>query len=200
MRRWIGLLLTFSLFILLISGLILYIEPPGRIAFWTNWRFLGLSKHQWDNLHIVFGFLFLVFAFWHLILNFQSWKRYFIQAKPLLFGLFITVLVFWGTITYQPPFSWVIDWQQQIKRSWHLSPPPIPHAELMPLKKVAKFLGLKPRQAVEILRQKGIKVSSPQEIFGQIAQKNHRKPVELFHLLEEARPQNLLPQNPPPGQ
>ncbi len=187
MRRWISLLLSFSFIILLFSGIVLYIEPHGRIAFWIDWHLFGLDKHQWDALHTVFSFLFLIFAIWHLVLNIRALKKYFFYITSVFVSLIFICFVIWGTIAYKPPFSWVIDLQQQLKHSWSFSPPPIPHAEQMSLGKVARLIGLEPKKALEILQKQGIKVNSPKEKFGKIAKENGYSPSYLFKILQTER-------------
>lgn len=185
MRKWISLLLSFSLIVLLVTGVVLYVEPPGRIAFWTDWKLLGLDKHQWDALHTVFGFLFLILSIWHLLLNWRPLMRYMRQTFPVGVGLLLSALIFWGTITYKPPFRWIIDWQRVLKDSWQAPAPVIPHAEQMPLGRVARLIGLEPQEALAVLRQHGIRVESPKEKLEQIARKNHKSPSELFELLQK---------------
>jgi hypothetical protein len=50
----------------------LYIEPHGRVAYWTKWSFLGLEKDQWGNIHIFSGLLFLVAGGFHLYYNLKK--------------------------------------------------------------------------------------------------------------------------------
>jgi len=47
-----------------VTSLILFIVPQGRVAYWADWRLLGLSKTDWGNIHINLGLLFLRFCFW----------------------------------------------------------------------------------------------------------------------------------------
>jgi len=56
MRKWIDLFLFYSTLIIIISGIVLYIMPHGRVAYFTGWKFLGIDKDGWDNLHVIFGF------------------------------------------------------------------------------------------------------------------------------------------------
>jgi len=51
-------LLSFSFMIL--TAIILYIVPPGRVAYWSDWHPWGLSKTQWSNIHIILGLLLLI--------------------------------------------------------------------------------------------------------------------------------------------
>ena len=54
-------LLTFILIVL--TSVILYIVPQGRVAYWADWRLWGLTKVQWGNIHIINGLLFLLAMF-----------------------------------------------------------------------------------------------------------------------------------------
>ncbi len=184
MRRWISVALFCSFVFLLVSSVVLYIEPPGRLAFWANWHLLGLDKHQWDALHTVFGFLFALLSVWHLFLNWRSLTRYFKAPLTVLVVFSLSILVCWGTVTYKVPFRYIIDLQEALKNSWAVAPPPVPHAEAMPLGRLAKMIGLEPQQALKRLQQAGIKVSSPREKFGQIAEKNGKRPEQLFRILQ----------------
>jgi hypothetical protein len=63
-RNWRGRAFTslcslVNFIFLLLTAIILYIEPHGRVADWTKWNFLGLKKVQWGNLHLFSGLLFL---------------------------------------------------------------------------------------------------------------------------------------------
>ena len=75
-RNWRGRAFTslcslVSFILLLLTAIILYIEPHGRVAYWTKWNFLGLEKDQWGNIHLFSGLLFLVAGGFHLYYN---WK------------------------------------------------------------------------------------------------------------------------------
>ena len=45
---------------MLVTSIILFITPQGRVAYWADWRLMGLTKTDWGNIHIVVGFLFLI--------------------------------------------------------------------------------------------------------------------------------------------
>ena len=70
-RNWHGRVFTslcslVSFILLVLTAIILYIEPHGRVAYWTHSDFLGLEKDQWGNIHIFSGLLFLVADRFHL--------------------------------------------------------------------------------------------------------------------------------------
>ncbi len=70
-RAFTSLSSLVSFILLLFTGIILYIQPHGRVAYWIKWNFLGLEKDQWGNIHIFSGLLFLVAGGFHLYYN---WK------------------------------------------------------------------------------------------------------------------------------
>ena len=80
-RRIVSLLLIFSFILLLITGIVLYIVPAGRIAFWADWRFIGLTKEQWGDIHIISGILGLLVGFIHIIFNWKSIVLYLKNRK-----------------------------------------------------------------------------------------------------------------------
>lgn len=61
----------------MLTSIILYIVPQGRVAYWSNWQLWGLSKTQWGNIHVNIGILFLIAISFHIYYN---WK-------PILFYL-----------------------------------------------------------------------------------------------------------------
>ena len=59
-RAFNSLYIVYSFIILSLSGFVLFIAPPGRIANWTNLTILGFTKHEWQAIHIIFTFLFFI--------------------------------------------------------------------------------------------------------------------------------------------
>ncbi len=47
-RKTTSLTAGLSFIAMVMTSVILYIVPQGRIAYWSDWRLLGLSKEQWD--------------------------------------------------------------------------------------------------------------------------------------------------------
>ncbi|MCK4782139.1 MAG: DUF4405 domain-containing protein, partial [Desulfobacteraceae bacterium] len=52
-RGWTTFVVTISFVVDTISGIILYVAPPGRIANWTNWTIWGLNKEEWAAIHTI---------------------------------------------------------------------------------------------------------------------------------------------------
>lgn len=73
-KSFISFGLFFYFFVIFFSGIILYIAPPGRIANWTNWELIGLTKSQWQTMHTNFSYLFAILSIFHLFTANSAWK------------------------------------------------------------------------------------------------------------------------------
>ncbi len=190
-RSVTSILLMWSAAGLLFTGVVLFVMPPGRIAYWTGWSWLGLGKDQWGDLHIVLGLLFVITSGIHLVLNWTPFLRY-LKAKAasapsqaLIVSTVAVLLVSLATIWEVPPFNQVGRLERHLKQSW-VSPetkPPVPHAELMPLGKLAELASLSPQEAMKRLKAAGWQVTSPKEKVKKLAQRNHKTPNELWYIL-----------------
>lgn len=124
-RGFTSLTLTFSFIVMTVTGLVLYVVPPGRIANWIDWRILGMSKEQWGAMHTIFSFLFVIFSIIHIIYNWRTFltylkdrirKTYALKAE-LAASLILAVIVFAGTLYEIPPFSTTMDIGSSFKES-----------------------------------------------------------------------------------
>ena len=75
-RGWVVFVIALSAIVLLISGIVLFIAPSGRIANATHWALLWLDKDGWVNLHNVFAILFVGGLVWHLVFNWKPLSNY----------------------------------------------------------------------------------------------------------------------------
>ena len=75
-RGWVVFMVGLSAVILLISGIVLFIAPSGRIANTTQWALLWLYKGAWVNLHNIFAILFVAGLIWHLVFNWKPLSNY----------------------------------------------------------------------------------------------------------------------------
>lgn len=75
-RAFISTLTGLSFVAMCITGIILFVVPPGRVANWTGWTLYGLTKAQWQALHIWFSVLFMLAAIVHIVYNWQCLLRY----------------------------------------------------------------------------------------------------------------------------
>jgi len=125
LRGFTTFVVTISFLIVVVSGIVLYLTPTGRMARWTGWTLLGMDKWQWAAVHINTSLLLLILSAVHLYFNWRVFLRYFrtkmeegIRLKrELALACVIGALFVAGTLWYIPPFGSVIDARENIKHS-----------------------------------------------------------------------------------
>ena len=130
-RNWRGRAFTslcslVSFILLLLTAIILYIEPHGRVAYWIKWNLLGLEKDQWGNIHIFSGLLFLVAGGFHLYYNWKPLIRYLSgkietglrYKRELMISSLIFLWIIASGIWALPPLVYVADLSEAVKSSW----------------------------------------------------------------------------------
>ncbi len=209
-RKITSLTALISFLLILLTSIILYIVPQGRVAYWSDWHLWGLSKTQWGNLHINLGVLFLSAIFLHVYYNWNPLMAYLKnRAKQLTIltpnfnaALVITLIVGLGTYFMLPPFSSFLILSENIKdRGARIyGEPPFGHAELSPLNSLVKKTGLDLEASLEKLKTAGIKIDTPDQIFQDIAKSNKTTPKRLFEIIQPEKIEtSLLPEVPAPG-
>lgn len=125
-RSLVSFYLLFAGVAMLISGLVLYVSPPGRVAHSTGWQLLGLGKEQWEAVHTLFSYTGTIFGIAHLVLNWKvllnylrsrTHRAYRLRAE-LVIALLLTIIVGVGSALHLPPFGAVMDWSETLKDSW----------------------------------------------------------------------------------
>ena len=98
LRKLLTLINDFSFLLMVISGIVLFFVPQGRIAYWIEWKFIFFTKNDWVNIHTASWFLFLICSSFHIYYNFKPLKNYSInKAKSFLFlrkETFLAILIF----------------------------------------------------------------------------------------------------------
>ncbi len=190
LRKITSILLLFTGLILIFSGFVLYIMPHGRVAYWTDWRFLNLNKDQWSEIHIIWSITFIIFFIFHSIFNLKPLSNYFKKAKrEVLISFLMTIFLISGAIINFYPFKTVMSFQEKVKNSWtdNKIAPKIPHGELLSLKKLMKKINIEKKEGIKRLKRAGIKFKSLNETVKEVAEKNNKKPVEIFKILKEKK-------------
>ena len=199
-RAFFSLLAAVSFIGMTFTGVILFVVPPGRIANWSGWTMLALTKDQWIGLHDWFSIIFVVAAGFHLYYNWKPFVSYlksritkaFALRAEWLAALIVCIIAFAGTVFGVSPFSTLMEWNESIKQSYD-SPRqrgPVPHAELMTLAELAEsYTGVELETMLENLRQHGIKVESPDAVLGELAEANNLTPSELYNIAVGHRPE-----------
>jgi len=190
LRAFISLYIVISFLIAGISGVILFLSPPGRIANWTNLTILGLAKSQWQALHTVFTFLFVLAAAVHIYFNWRPLTAYlrtkaqhtrYIRKELISSGLLVIILSSL-TLTDIPPFSTLMQLSEDLSYSWSTpgTEPPIPHAELLTIEELGVRTGIPVPQIISNLSKAGIRVETTTTTLGQIAASLDTAPQELY--------------------
>jgi len=191
-KAFISFGLTYSFIIILVSGVVLYMSPPGRYANWVNWKILGFTKEGWQAIHSVFSYTFVILSIFHLFtINWKAFLSY-LKAKTqtgvnkkreLYLSSALTLLFFLGIVYSVPPFKYVVDLGEYLKASWEKEEEeaPIPHAELLTLAELAEQLKLS--SVDEITRKLAlhkIKFENTNQTLVEIAKMNETTPLEIY--------------------
>jgi len=197
-----GLTSFFTLFgflIMSVTGLVLYIGPAGRVAYWTTWEFLGLTKTDWDNIHILSSILFIVAGGFHTYLNWKPLMNYFKDKarksiklrRELAISSVLSVVVTVSAISPFPPFSYLLDFNAWLKETWVVQDdyePPFGHAELLSLKTFTKKMDIDLPEAVRELSANGIALKNADETLEEIANNNGISPMNIYLLIKKFEP------------
>lgn len=189
-RAFVTFSVVFSFLVIAVSGVVLYISPPGRIANWSQWSIGGLQKSGWQAVHTVFALLFVAAAAFHIYFNWRVILNY-LRRKlgeglnrgrelgvASAAGLAVLVL----TIVGVPPFSTVMTVGETVKNSWSdpASEPPVPHAEEWTLAKFAETNKMAVDQVMQNLRQGGMAAPAADSTLQALASTYKVTPREVY--------------------
>jgi len=204
-----GLTSFFTLFgflIMSITGLILYIVPQGRIAYWVNWELISLTKTEWGNIHIISSILFIIAGAFHIYFNWNVLLNYFKRKaeagirlkKELSIAGIISLIIVVGALYSIPPISYVLDFNEFIKNSWIVSDeyePPFGHAEELSLKTFSIKMEIDPGKALDELRANGIEFESSEQPLMEIAEENGISSMDIYMLIKKFEPSKEIPES-----
>lgn len=190
-RALTSLLTLWGFLIMALTGVVLFIVPHGRIAYWVEWNFLGLSKEQWGDIHSLAMILFLVAGILHVYFNWKPLMGYlknrartsFALRRELVVATLIAVLFVVSSITHLPPLSYVLDLGAHIKDSWVASPddePPFGHAEILSFKVFCKKTRIPVGDAMAALNAAGMEGVSASKLLVEIARANGMSSRDLY--------------------
>lgn len=110
-RSLVSFLVAWSFLVLTVTGLVLYVVPQGRVAYWVHWSLAGLEKTQWGWVHMMFGGLFIVSGAAHLYFNWKPFSAFLAARieghlalkREVLIASAISVLLFVTSAWNLPP-------------------------------------------------------------------------------------------------
>lgn len=197
-RAFISFGLAWAMLVILLSGIMLYLAPPGRYAHWVNWTILGYSKEEWQAIHTLFALIFVILSVLHLVwINWKAFVSYlklkntkgFNKSREFGLSLVVVFVVFLGTVFSIPPFKNVIDLGNNLTYSWEKAEEraPVPHAEILSLAELAEQLNF---QSVDEITQKldnhKIKYQDVHtQTLQEIAEDNRSTPNRVYTIFSE---------------
>ncbi|BBO84095.1 hypothetical protein DSCO28_46610 [Desulfosarcina ovata subsp. sediminis] len=214
MRKITSLTATLSFIVVVVTSIILYIVPQGRVAYWADWRLWGLSKEQWGEIHINVGLLFLLALILHIYYNWKPLMAYLKDKRRQMkiftpafnVALAICAVTVAGTLFMVPPFSWVLNLNGAFKDAGaeKYGEPPYGHAELSTIQSFAKKVELDPQTALQRLQAAGYQVTDGSETLLELATRNQTTPKALYAAMRPAGAPvpaegKGMPDSPPPG-
>jgi predicted DNA-binding protein YlxM (UPF0122 family) len=213
LRKTTSLTVLLSFVLLMLTSVILYIVPAGRVAYWANWTFWGLGKEQWGALHINLGILFVVSGLIHTAINWQAMVSYMKnRAKKMRVftadfnvALLITLVVTLFTLFELPPIHGIQVAGEAIKDqgSDKYGEPPYGHAELSSLKVFCQRTGIDLKTALEKLGRAGLACESSMKTIKEIAVENNLSPQQVYDVIKPepvaAGATLVMPEHPAPG-
>jgi len=193
MKKITSLSLGLSFLIMTYTGIILFLCPHGRVAYWSEWHLLGLSKNQYGELHttsmiamVLFGILHISYN-WNSIVNYMKNKSKQISftKKEFLIALGINIFFIVGTLNLIQPFKAFLDFEENFKNSWinQYSEPPYGHAEQSKLKIFCKKMNISIEMASKKLKENNIKFKID-DTLKDIAKKNNLIPSDVYNLIK----------------
>lgn len=198
--------------LLIITSVVMYMVPHGRVAYWAQWRLWGLGKEQWADIHINLGILLLISVSLHIYYNWTAIVSYLknrarhIRVLTVNFNVavLISAVFVFGTYAQIPPFVWMLDLNAAIKdaASRKYGEPPYGHAELSSLRTFTQRMGLDLTACIDRLRAAGYPAESPAQTIQDIAKKKQVSPQQVYIAMKPETPVGkppVFPDTPPPG-
>jgi hypothetical protein len=192
-RSLLTALVALSFVLLLASGTILFLAPPGRVANWTRWAVLGLRKSDWTGLHVWFSVVFLAVVGGHLFFNWRPLlstlkdraTRRIALRREWIVAAGVVAAVAIGTLRHVTPFEALLAWSEQWKESWDrpAERAPIPHAELLTLAALAEQGGVSLAAATGRLQAKGVRDFTGETVVRDIAERANQSARELYDII-----------------
>jgi hypothetical protein len=202
-RALVSLITLMGFLIMGLTGIVLFFVPEGRIAYWTNWTFLGISKKQWGNIHILGSLVFAVAGIFHTYFNWKPLMGYIIDKvkggikRPweLSFTVGIALILIIGAVFELPPLNSILVFNAYVKESWIISKdyePPFGHAEMLSLKGFSRKMNINLDVAVKAFKDSEISIKSVEDSLEKIALENNTSPMELYRIIKPLEPEDRV--------
>lgn len=194
MKKVTSLSLGVAFLIMSYTGIMLFLSPHGRVAYWSDWHLFGLTKTQYISLHTTSMLTLLFFAAWHIYYNWKPIVSYLKDAnkkisftkREFVIALLINVFFVVGTLYSFQPMKGFLQMGDKIKESWskQYGEPPYGHAEETKLNVLCKKQGIDLAQAKEILQRNHIVFQEDESLLS-ISKNNNMTPSDVYDLIKK---------------
>lgn len=167
-----------------------------------------MNRQEWIAVHTVFSYVFIGFAFIHLLVF--NWTTFFSYLKKkrkaglqkkreVLWASLITFIIFFGTLFNIPPFKTVMDLGDYLSGLWERNEfnAPYPHTDRLTLNELSERIPLfYVDDAIKRLGRAGVIVEDPEQSLAEIGIHNSIPPVRVFELAGADSLLSLEPRTP----
>lgn len=202
-RAFFSLYVVLSFLVMTLTGLALFVSPPGRVANWSEWQLAGLTREQWQAIHTTFTLVFVVAGFFHLYFNWKILVSYLKsrlgrgvpRKRELTWSAAAATGLLALTLADVPPASYVTVASETLSASWSTSTtePPVPHAELLTLARLSETVQLPLDRIHAKLDAAGIDRGEPEATLGKIAEAAGLTPNEVYARVMEGEAKPAIP-------
>ena len=132
-RAFVSIMLVGLMVLFVVSGVALFVAPPGQMANTLGWTLVGLSKGQWETVHIAFGLLWVPLVVLHLVFNRRVLVSYlrdrvsrtFVWRRELLAAVVVTAALGVTAVLDLPPVAQLMEWEESFADFWALRSPDV---------------------------------------------------------------------------
>ena len=125
-RKITSFVMLYSFVIMVLSGIMLFISPFGRLAMMIKWQVFYLDKMQWQALHLIFMVIFTISGLLHILYNIKAIKHYMknkakkivVITLPHLIAIIIIIPLFYLTINHIEPLESFVKLNKNFNTYW----------------------------------------------------------------------------------
>jgi hypothetical protein len=125
-RVAVSLFLVTSFLFFVLSGVVLYLAPSGRVAESSFWKFLWLDKGQWEAMHTSVSFIWVPIALLHVVYNWRPivgymrsrGKRMFRSVRELTLATLATLFIAAASVGDWAPVKQMMDLGESMDAFW----------------------------------------------------------------------------------
>ena len=186
---------TFSIILIILSGIIIYISPNSEFARSSNWQIFGFSKLIWRSIFISFILTFIGLAIIYVFIAEKDFfKNYFNKKrlenlsdnKEILGSIAVMVVVFFMSILEIPPMSSLSSLSESFELEWELKnlDKPLEIKNEMTLREVSALLpNVTGYDIVKKLEVSGLKVEDIKQSLSELSETNNFPVNEIKRII-----------------